>query len=119
MALGFAFDFSRQQGWISIIDLISASAFTGVYATIDHTNARHVKALRALLAMAPRYPDDADHRAMVARVTADIQKSQMGDDDLRPYPMRGTRLKWLSIYMGSTAVLVAAMAYLIDKLPIQ
>lgn len=119
MLLGFVVGFSQQPEWINIIDLISASAFTGIYATIDRARANHVRAMRDLLAMAPQYPDDADYRKMVKRATADIQRSRLGDDDLRPYPVRRIRLKWLSIYLASTAVLAAAMAYLIDKLPTQ
>ena len=114
MMVGFLMGLSVQPFWLNVLDVIVVNCMIGIYLSIDNAQAAHVRAVRHLLAAAPSFPEDDEY---IQRLNSDVQKSLLGDDDLRPYPARSTRLKWLGVYLGSTAVLAAAMVYLVGNLP--
>ena len=114
MLAGFALDFSRQPLFLDILDLVVVAGIISIYLSLDHAQAAHAKAIRNLLAV-PGYAA-ADDRERVERLTNDLRKATIGEDDLRPYPDRRTRLTWLGIYLASAGVLGVTMIYLIDHL---
>ena len=117
MVAGFLLGLSQQPLFLNILDVVVVNCMIGMYLSLDHTQAVHVKNVRQLLALAPNFPEAPDRQEYVERLTNDLNRNVLGEDDLRPYPGRSTRAKWLGIYLGSTVVLIAAMVYLVGNLP--
>jgi Zn-dependent protease len=116
MLTAFTLDYSRQPWFLDGIDLMVAAGFISIYISIDHARASHAKALRDLLAFRIDPSDEEYERERVERLNDDLRRATIGEDDLRPYPARKTRLTWLGIYLASAGVLGVTLAYLIDHL---
>ena len=113
----FLLGLSEQPAWLNAIDMVAVTGMIAMYVSVDRLRVAHARAVRELLAIAPTFSSDADQHEYVERLTSDLRKATLGEDDPRPYPGARTRLKWLGIYLGSTAVLVATMVYLVGNLP--